>query len=363
LEHRRKHLEGRGIVAALVIASGALGAGPETVRRSVSLDDRTAAAIDRGLAYLIRTQEAIGSWRGIIGRKVHVRYVGHEGQDVGVTALAGSSLLARLERDGATVEHRLAAERALRWICEQVRTDGFIAADGSRMYSHAFATLFLARACRSGLGADLPDVQAKLEKAAGLIVGAQNAEGGWRYLPGASDSDLSVTACQLAALRAARAAGIEVPEDTFRRGLDYVKSTYVQLPTLGGVFRYQIASATTSRYSFALTAAGLLVLSEAGESSSKPAREALAYLLTHPPPPEAAKTRFDYYYAHHFAMSALRFEEEEELRKWHRSVSKEFLGLQESDGSWVDLVGPAYATAMATLVLQEPTIGGERSSR
>jgi prenyltransferase/squalene oxidase-like repeat protein len=356
-------LTGSCIAALLIVASHALDASAQTEPPSMALDDRTAAAVDRGLAYLVRTQEAIGSWRGIIGRKVHVRYVGHEGHDVGVTALAGLSLLARLGRDGATAEHRLAAERALRWICGQVRDDGFIAADGSRMYGHAFATLFLARACRSELGADLP-VKEKLEKAAGLIVGAQNAEGGWRYLPGSNDSDLSVTACQLVALRASRAAGIEVPEDALRRGLDYVKSTYKEVFPVGGVFRYQIATtAAPSRYSFALTAAGLLVLAEAGESSSNPAREALAYLLTYPPPPEGAKGRFDYYYGHHFAMSALRFEEEERFLEWHLSVESEFLALQEADGSWVDLVGPAYATAMATLVLQEPALAGESSSR
>ena len=53
-------------------------------------------------------------------------------------------------------------------------------------------------------------------------------------------------------------------------------------------------------------------------------------------------------------MSAFCFRTEESLAAWHRSVAQEFLELQGADGSWTDLVGPTYATAMATLVLQEP---------
>jgi prenyltransferase/squalene oxidase-like repeat protein len=345
-----------GLAAVLIVVSSTFLAGAETARRSVPLDGRTGAAVDRGLAYLIRTQEASGSWTSVIGRKVHVRYVGHEGSHVGVTALAGMSFLVRIQRGGATAEHRLMAERALRYITERAQADGFITEQGSRMYSHAFATLFLARACRSDLAANRPDVKSKLEKAVALLVGSQNAEGGWRYLPGANDSDLSVAACQLVALRAARDAGVEVPEDTFRRGLTYVKGTYVDVSPGTGAFRYQLSSTPSpaSRHSFALAAAGLAVLAEAGESSSKEARAALEYLRSQRPSPQGAELRFDYYYAHQFAMKAFCFENEEPLVEWHRSVAREFLDLQKADGSWIDLVGPTYATAMATLVLQEP---------
>ena len=41
------------------------------------------------------------------------------------------------------------------------------------------------------------------------IQNAQNREGGWRYLPGAEDADMSVTVCQVMALRAA-AAGLAI---------------------------------------------------------------------------------------------------------------------------------------------------------
>ena len=344
----------RSVLAAALIAANTALPGAEPTRRTVPLDERTAVAVDRGLTYLLRRQEASGAWSAIIGRKVHVRYVGHEGPHVGVTALAGMSFLARVQRGGASADHRLAAERALRYIAERVRADGFITDQGSRMYSHAFATLFLARTSRSDLAGSRPDLEAKLEKAVALIAGSQNAEGGWRYLPGATDSDLSVTACQLAALRAAQEAGIVVPEETLRRGLEYVKGTYVDLSPGAGAFRYQLSTTPDSRHSFALAAGGVATLAEAGEFSSREARAALEYLRTYRPTSQGASQRFDYYYAHELAMMALSFGSEEQLLEWHRSVAQEFLELQEADGSWIDLVGPTYATAMATLALQEP---------
>ena len=47
-------------------------------------------------------------------------------------------------------------------------------------------------------------------RACRLIVNTQNDEGGWRYNPVPYDADVSVTICQVMALRSARNAGIEV---------------------------------------------------------------------------------------------------------------------------------------------------------
>ena len=42
-----------------------------------------------------------------------------------------------------------------------------------------------------------------------LIIAAQNPEGGWRYTPQPRDADVSVTVCQVMALRAAHKAAAE----------------------------------------------------------------------------------------------------------------------------------------------------------
>ena len=69
------------------------------------------------------------------------------------------------------------------------------------MYSHGFGTLFLAEAY--GM-THRPEIREKLQKAVRLIIDTQNLEGGWRYQPVRRDADLSVTICQINALRAAQ---------------------------------------------------------------------------------------------------------------------------------------------------------------
>ena len=78
------------------------------------------------------------------------------------------------------------------------------------MYSHAFATLFLAEVY--GM-VEREDVKRTLQRSVDLIVDSQNAEGGWRYKPFARESDMSITVCQVLALRSARNVGIHVPTD------------------------------------------------------------------------------------------------------------------------------------------------------
>ena len=46
------------------------------------------------------------------------------------------------------------------------------------------------------------EVRTKLQAAVKLIVDSQNPEGGWRYQPVPTDADISVTICQIMALRA-----------------------------------------------------------------------------------------------------------------------------------------------------------------
>ena len=102
------------------------------------------------------------------------------------------------------------------------------------MYSHGFGTLFLAEAY--GM-THRPEIREKLQKAVRLIIDTQNIEGGWRYQPVKHDADLSVTICQINALRAARNAGLFVPKETVDACIDYVKRS--QNPD--GGFRYMLS--------------------------------------------------------------------------------------------------------------------------
>ena len=47
-------------------------------------------------------------------------------------------------------------------------------------------------------------LRATLKRAVDLIVASQNSKGGWRYYPESTDADISVTICQIMALRGAQ---------------------------------------------------------------------------------------------------------------------------------------------------------------
>ena len=70
-----------------------------------------------------------------------------------------------------------------------------------------------------------------LERAVHLIVDCQNEVGGWRYNPFDRATDLSVTVCQLQALRAARNIGIHVPPETIERAnITAARDVTVRIP-------------------------------------------------------------------------------------------------------------------------------------
>lgn len=63
---------------------------------------------------------------------------------------------------------------------------------------------------------------------------------------------------------------------------------------------------------------------------------------------------FDYFYAHYYAVQGMFQAGGEYWAKWFPKVRDELVRGQNRNGSWKDLVGPNYATAMATIILQIP---------
>src|SRR5258708_27134592 len=149
---------------------------------------------------------------------------------------------------------------------------GFIAVGAASthgtLYAHGFGALFLAEAY--GM-TRRPEIREKLEKAVRLIIDTQNGEGGWRYQPVRSDADLSVTICQINALRAARNAGIFVPKETVKNCIDYVKHS--QNPD--GEFRYMLQGGASA---FPRSAAGVVALYSAAVYDAKEVESGIAYL-------------------------------------------------------------------------------------
>jgi hypothetical protein len=330
---------------------------------AVEFDSATREAVGKGLQYLANSQESDGSWRDIIGRRVNFSYVGKVDKHVGVTALACMSFIAGGSLPGRG-QYGKNVEKGLEFILSCVDENGYVTYSDSRMYSHAFATLFLAEVY--GM-TGRKEVGVKLREAVRAIVRAQNSQGAWRYKPDSRDSDMSVTVCQIMALRAARNCGIAVPPETIRKAIEYVRKSAAQ----DGRFYYQIYDesgfGTLSRTSLPLTAAGVCALQGAGEYGSKEVKAGLSqmfeeFVVADKPLGvdryedflQAGRQTFDYYYCHYYAIQAMFQAGGNYWSAWWSKIKSQLLRLQYSDGRWEDLVGANYATAMATLILHIP---------
>ena len=221
------------LAPACSVSGQVVDEGPERVI-DLELQERSRLAVERGLQFLKRTQNSDGSWTDKIGRKVHF----------GVTALACIAFLAEGSLPGRG-KYGEQVEKGLDFILRNVQTNGFVTSDESRMYSHAFATLFLAEVY--GM-TGMERVKEKLKRSVGLIVQAQNETGGWRYQPGADDADMSITVCQVMALRAARNAGINVPKKSIDSAIAYVRKS-ASIESGGFMYQHEIGPSGQQRVS------------------------------------------------------------------------------------------------------------------
>lgn len=339
---------------------------PQEALEMAPLSREALQAADAGLAWLAKMQQPDGAWLADVGYKLEEGYKtwNENSPHVGVTALAGMAFLA-----GGHVPGRGAygpvVERAIDWMLHQVQQDGYITAYESRMYSHAFGTLFLAEAY--GL-TEREDLRPALQRAVDLIVSSQNLDGGWRYQPHVADADMSVSACQVMALRAARNIGIQVPVTTVERAVAYVRKSAVRdndassnfhFGSRPGSFRYQPEE--NSRSSFALTAAGITILHGAGVYSDADIEAGMQRLeegLVNDTRSygRSSSGHYFFYYGHYYAVQAFHIAGGERYRNYLDVIQRELLLMQNADGSFPNSVGPgpAYGTATACLILQMP---------
>ncbi len=334
-------------------------------KSGVQVTAAQAEAVERGLEWLANHQSPNGGWASKIGFKLNndYRYTVANRDHVGVTALAGMAFLAGGHLPGRG-EYGKAVESCLDFVLTCVQGDGYITSSGTRMYSHAFATLFLAEIY--GM-THREDVRLKLQSAVDFIVKSQNAEGGWRYAPLAAESDMSIVVCQVLALRAARNIGIRVPRSCVDRAARYVVDSAVMgTPGAGlrrshqsevGTFHYQKDS--HSRTSFALTSAGVTALHGLGIYSDELIRLGVDYLTRNLDSFIASHKRSGHYffwYGHYYGVQAMYTQGGSAWRHYFTRLRETLLEMQEASGSWPNQVGPgtAYGTATAVLILEIP---------
>lgn len=341
------------LLSAMVLAAAFAVPGPSRADDRIPEDVVTPeirASVDRGLEWLASRQNENGSWTCMVGMKLNEEYTHDEGaaksDHVCVTALAGMAFLAHGDVPGQG-RYGQVIEKALDFVLSCARDrDGYITKNGTRMYEHAFSTMFLAEIY--GMS-HRPDVGEKLRGAVRCLLNCQNHEGGWRYQPTPVDADISVTVSTIQALRAARNVGVSVPKLAIENAVKYIKGCVSDDGS--GAFNYQVNRGMT-RATFPLTACGVVALHSTGEYYDRQVERGVRWLQR-----SLGSLQFGSYhfmYGHYYAVQAFYVAGGRTWEDYYATVSRQMLQHQESDGHWSDDVGDTYATAMACVIMQVP---------
>ncbi len=345
---RRRLLAGLAMSMGCGASSRAWSQEPQRSNERAGLEvvtPETRTAINRGLSALARRQITQGEFKGAFGT------AGYAG-GVAVCGLAGMAFLASGSAPGRG-PYGKALERCIDFLVRNTDSNGYVSAQATggqdRMYGHGFATLFLAEAYGMSVRSEQNDrLGEKLKRAVQLIINTQNDQGGWRYQPVKSDADLSITICQIMALRAARDAGLHVPNETRARCIDYVKKSHAA----DGSFSYTLSQGSRSG-SFALAAAGIVALNSAGIYDGKEVESALNYCWRQKPTGTINGGYF--FYSHYYAAQAMWHAGGTYWSGWYPAIRDLLLRTQSGAGTWTDPgVGEEFGTAMGLIILQLP---------
>ncbi len=295
-------------------------------------------AIQRGLKWLTAVQHDDGSFA-----------TGPLRGNAAICALAGMAYLSSGSTPGRG-PYGAQVERCTRYILANVQPSGFISAGDTGhgpMYGHGFGTMYLAEC--DGMAPRL-DIREKLAKAVKLIVNCQNKDGGWRYQPVVVEvADISVTVCQLVALRAARNAGLFVPNEVVDRAVGYLKRS--QNPDGGFMYMLQGGGRESA---FPRSAAAVAALYSAGIYRGPEIDKGLAYVMQFLPTEGAAPRASYYFYGHYYAAQAMWQAGGQRWLRWYPAIRDDLIARQRDDGSWTSPETNECATAMALLALEMP---------
>jgi len=331
------------VTAAALTALPPIMAEESPAEPSVAFTDITPKqdeAIEKGLAWLAKSQNRDGSWGSEGGSGTYT---------MAMTGLAGMALLSSGNSPGRG-KYGPNVARAVQYVLKHQDRDGLITSpsnDGQQMYGHGFAMTFLAEAYgmdpNTELGAQTKDALQRAVKKTGQ---AQSSRGGWYYSPNSGADEGSVTITQVQALRACRNAGIEVPDKVLTQAIDYVKKS--QNPD-GGI-RYSLQSGQTS--SLALSAAGAEVFLMAGQYDAKETKLACEYLKKNLDPNRTQG--YHDFYTNFYGVQAMFQIGGDYWTRYFSVLRERLIKAQTADGSWRGDIGSTYSTSIAIMVLSVP---------
>jgi hypothetical protein len=257
---------------------------------------QTERAVAGALDWLARHQNVDGSWSV---DKYHLRCkgapcagVGSVDSDAGGTALGLLPFLAAGQTHLSPGPYKKTIAKAIDWFMRKQKKDGDLSAGGQhQMYAHGLAAIAMCEAY--GMSRD-GNVGRAAQLAVQFTLKAQNAQGGWRYVPGGDDSDTSVFGWHMMALKSALMAGLSVDPaklELGRRWLDTV-SNGATVPAHLGQFSYRAKGPPTP----CMSAVALLILQYMGIRQNDPTLvNGVKYLMANMPSRNDRNVYYWYY--------------------------------------------------------------------
>ncbi len=321
--------------------------------------DKVDDAVQRAIAYLVSRQQSNGSV--------------HDGARHNITAMTALSIMSM-----AAVGHQPtdptregnAMRKALEYVLREDRIDrnGYFGRnDGSRMYGHGIITLMLGEMLGMGVDDEMDKrIADRLRGAVDLILRDQKpasagvVAGGWRYDPGQSSADLSISVWQVMALRSAKNAGMKVPKEAIDRAVAYVVRCFKDfgpqqrrgdVTIRKGAFGYMPGA----NPDYAMAAAGLLSMQVCGRYDAPEVAGAADWLFNYNP---RYNHNWFFYGTYYYAQGMYQYKADPKYaRESRRRVESLLLTNQNQDGSWTAhrgserSAGRIYTTSMAVLSL------------
>jgi squalene-hopene cyclase-like protein len=267
-----------------------------------------------------------------------------------MTGLAGLALLSAGHVPGRG-KHAKVVEKAAKFLMKLQDREGCYADVGGRsMHGHGYALHFMAEVY--GMTND-PKLAKKLrksvQKGVRLTARCQSPEGGWIYQPVARGHEGSITITQVQAIWAARQAGINVPQKTIDKGINYMKKSQQK----DGGISYRLGSGGSRP---ALSVAGVMVFCGLGQRETKHARRSINYMrkmMKGNVRSYRGLTSFDHYTTLYLGQGLFQAGDPD-WTKHYPKLRDELIKRQGADGSWSSNYGAAFGTACYTLVLAIP---------
>ena len=229
------------VTASLLLSSR--GRADEAIRRLYIADDID-RAVSKGVDFLTSFSQSDGR-------------IADRGHQVAMTSLAIMAMAALGTDPSEPTKRGTAMRKAIEFVLIRRHQTGegyFGGSDGSRMYGHGITTLMLTEML--GMGASMEQnerIHDALTRALKLILAAQQIDkpsklnGGWRYTPTSTDSDLSVSVWQLMALRSAKNDGLDVPASAIADAVGYLENSYASPRNADGTPAIRSVDSATRR--------------------------------------------------------------------------------------------------------------------